>query len=264
MSPSKTHTSSRTHTSSKSRKSPKTRKSSKTSRTHKSSKVNQAIVHALDARAAAFGISLTHSAHVILTGYIVACTAKIISILVVLAGHCSKHAIDMKDVTHLRILSELFLSVTTIPTSKTGQQQQGGAETTMASEFFSGVNSGAYFPTDTLSHGMTSTPAFIRPVLPVSLSYDIPPDSISSNWVGLGQVGGGIDLSTLDRPAFLEILSNPMVPKHPAIKDDAEVAIRCIIGCNLMYLMASIRRVKKPSAIVIKKAIKKSSFVIPV
>lgn len=263
-------------------KTPKTSKSSKSSKSSKTARVevatDKSIVDAIDAQAKAFGLKIDKRGHAILTGYLVACAFKILSILAILASHCDKGSIDAKDVQHLKLLSRQFLCVRTVEST---QFQKGGAETTMASEYF-GHNSGAYHAAAGAFHVTElSTPTLVRPALPMSggaseVTFDGDFSTFTSIPLGgqAPQIGGatvaGLELS---KAAFEAILKCKNVPKHPPFKDDAAAAVRFILLCNLLNLLTRVKTERRKTAVkrgapvtasVLKTAIQHTPFVIPI
>lgn len=228
----------------------------------------------LDAFAKDFRLKLSDKARALITDYLVACTSKIMSILVVLTGHCSKKVIDTTDVRYLKLLSKLFLHVEPVEKAKKGHI--GGAETTLPSDYFSGSLSSAYQPSAGAYHSMAPNDVFVRPPLPAGGDGSAF-DNAFSKFSTYGQVGGRA-MRELHPDAFSKILECRTIPTHPAIEDNAKDAIRFIIQCNLINLMtrmkterrrskehgSSIRRGAPVTTTVIKSAIRKCAFVIPV
>ena len=221
--------------------------------------VHEVLAGDLDAHAKSFGLRLDKRTRHLIASYLTACTAKFVSILVVLAAHCNKPAIELKDIHDLKKLSTLFLSVDTVKTKKhrSGQSSQssqsGGAE--LPPGYFGADDSSAYSANPSYHTAMPDA-AFVRPALP--MSFDML---------------GGAAIAEIHRPAFLNILAKKEVPAHPPLKEDAENALRFIVNCNLLNIFTKIKTERRKTSHVrgspvssraVKSAIAASSFVIPI
>jgi hypothetical protein len=242
----------------------------------------------MDAQAKAFGLTLKDRSRALIYGYLIALMTRLVVILTALTGHCSKANIDARDVQSMKALSRLFLPLIPMESGKI-RSMQGGAETTLPSQYFD-VGSSAY-STAALGTPMGgSTDALVRPALLIGGSAVESTESTESmestieSVLAEMQTGGSKSssmskkkdlaaLTALQKPAFLLLLADPNVPKQVPLREDAEEALRSIVGCNLLHLMAHIKAARKKlyarrgspvATSAVRAAMKTSGFVIPV
>jgi hypothetical protein len=178
--------------------------------------------------------------------FLVACACKLFSVLDLLAMHCSKPNIDTSDISYMCKLSKLFLSIEPHENedkTKTKVGQTGGAETTMASEYY-GIDSHNYFASDT------------------------------------AMMGGGDDTKEAkDTEAEIThvcemILNDPRIPSHTPFKDkDTENAFKFILFCNVvqfmkrtasLYRQKGISKTRVVTARLVRDVLRTASIVVPV